>query len=255
MRKYLFLSMCMFFLSSITFAETELKGSPDELLKYLKIQPDTVTISAEATFDVQASRAVVMVSVITEDSLLKQSLKDNQNLRKEIIQTLNQSGISSEKISGTKFSSTPKYGIFGKKPSSYKVENVLKITVENETEFQNVALIIDSYKEVYYRELKFEHEDKENNKIKALEKAFDILANKKSVYEKRLGITLLPKNFIDGNAPPREMLEGVSVKKVDYDKITSSLVSDGASGTPIFGELTFTASIRVEFFVKQKIGN
>lgn len=252
MKKHLILIISIFCLNTLVFAAPEIKGTPDELLKYLKVKPDTVTISAEATYEIQASRAVVMISVVTENSLLKQSLKDNQDLREKIIQKLNQSGVSSEKISGTKFSSTPEYGIFGKKPSSYKVENVLKITVDNETEFQNVAAIIDTYKDVYYRELKFEHEDKEKNKIKAVEKALDIIFNKKKIYEQRLGVILLPKSFIDGQVPVHAALEGVRMKKIEYDMVKSSLVGESSSDTPIFGELTFKASLSVEFIVKPR---
>ncbi len=234
----------------MVFAEPEIKGLPNDLIKYLKAPPDTVVISAEATFEVQADRAVAMISVITEDGLLKKSLEQNQNLRKEIIEKFKKSGISSDRISGTKFSSTPQYGVFGKKPSSYKVENVLKIVVGNEEAFQQVASVIDSHEEVFFRELKFEHRDKENHKLKALEKAFDNLFKKKDMYEKRLGIILIPKKFTDEKVPEHDALQGVRVRKSEYLK--SSLTSRAtSSATPIFGELIYNASLRVEFSVKK----
>ena len=65
-------------------------------------------------------------------------------------------------------------------------------------------------------------------------------------------MSLFPKNFVDGQIPISENLEGVRLRKVDYDMVKSSLVSDSSSDTPIFGELTFNASLTVEFIVKRK---
>lgn len=165
----LFISIFLF--ASTAIADPEVKGKPNELIKYLKANENTVTISAQATHEVEADQAVALISIITENGLLKKALEQNLELRKKIINKLTKDGISSKKITGTKFSSTPQYGFFEKKPSNYKVENVMKIIVSSEIEFQYVASIIDSYDEVFYRELQYDHGDTENYRLAVLNKA------------------------------------------------------------------------------------
>ncbi len=249
MKKTIFLIFSIFILCNAVFAEPEIKGTPNELSEYLKTLPETVVISTEATYEVQADSAVAIISVITENASLKKSLEQNQNLRNQIIAKLRNSGIGIQKITGTKFSSTPKHSILSKKPTSYIVENILKIVVSNDKEFQLVADIMDSNKEVYYRELKFEHTDREKHRLKVLDKAFDNIQEKKNLYEKRLGVTLTPKRFFDQKAPEYVLNEELRYKKSEY----ASKISSSTSGaTPIFGELIYKASLNVEYIVKTK---
>ena len=105
--------------SSVALAEPEIKGTPTELSNYLIDVPKLVVLSGTSELKVQAESAIVMISVNTESGSLHTALKSNQDLRKQIIGILNKSGISPDKIVASRFSSTPQYGLFGKKPSSY----------------------------------------------------------------------------------------------------------------------------------------
>ena len=255
MRFFIAVLLLSLMITPIALAEPEIKGNPAELVNYLKLQTESVQITADARLEVQAESAIVIISVITEKESLRKALEDNQRLRQEIIQKLNKSGISSNRISGTKFSSTPQYGYWGKKPKSYKVENVFKITVQEEKDLLYIADMVDNYSEVYYRQLIFEHKEKEELKLEALALAFKNLNKKIALYENELGLRLVPKNFKDGRVPqdvPIRELERTKADSLMYEVKSEGSKMAGQSGTAIFGELIFNASISVEYLVKKK---
>ena len=132
MRRILFVSMLMLVFAAKVYAAPELKGSPEEFGDYLHTQARVVALAAEATMDISAKQGTVSIGVVTENASLKKALQTNQSLRNDIRSQLVAAGISQDRIVGTKFSSIPDYGMWGKKPKSYEVDNTLKITVENE---------------------------------------------------------------------------------------------------------------------------
>ena len=170
------------------FAEPEIKGSPSELAGYLAGVPKYVTISGKSELKVTADRAIVTIGVLTESKSLETALKSNQDLRTKVVNLLHKGGIAAERIVASRFSSTPKYGLFSDKPSSYKVENLVKIEVVNEKDFQEVAKIIDSFKEVTYKGIEFELSNQDEMERKAIEKACDGVLQKRAIYENKLGI-------------------------------------------------------------------
>jgi uncharacterized protein YggE len=148
MKKITLTALLILFCAALVFAEPEIKGTPSELSNYLKEIPKHVTLSGKSEVKVQADQAVVEISVKTEDDSLETALKQNQNLRAKIVKSLKNAGIPADKIAASRFSSTPQYGFFGKRPSSYEVANLMKITISDEKGFQEVAKIVDTYREV-----------------------------------------------------------------------------------------------------------
>ena len=98
--------------------EPEIKGSATELAKFLTDDPRSVTIAGEAELKVQADRAVISLKVTTENKSLQEALGSNQELRINIAKALKDRGLADEQIQGSKFSSTPKYGMFGDKATN-----------------------------------------------------------------------------------------------------------------------------------------
>ena len=125
-------------------AEPELKGSAGELAAYLATVPRTVSVTGESELKVQADRAVIGLKVTTENKSLQDALRNNQEIRTKMANLLKDRGLSPDRIQGSRFSSTPKYGLFGEKAKSYRVENILKIMVHDDKEFQATAHLVDA---------------------------------------------------------------------------------------------------------------
>lgn len=194
MRKFIVV-LCFALLPVCVQAEPEMKGTPDELTRYLSSLPKEVTLSGESTLEVQDESGIVTIGIKTESPQLENSLLSNQQLRNKIITQLGSSGIPQDRIKGTKFSSTPEYGFLGKKPNNYIVENILKITVENENELQKVAGIVDNYKDVYYQGIELKEKNRDGIKSQLLNMALANAKQKQKIYEKELGVILKPINF------------------------------------------------------------
>ena len=170
-------------------AEPELKGSPSELAEYLKNVPKTVTVTGESEVKVEADKATVSLRVRTENKSFQESLRLNQGVRSKVIAFLNERGVMPDKIQAAKLSSMPKYGVFSDKIKTYTVENVLKITVRDEKEFQAVASAADGWPEVHYDGAEFEHSNKQEMKMKALRQACENASARKKVFEDALGVS------------------------------------------------------------------
>lgn len=239
-------------------AEPELKGSVSELSDYLVSTGNYVTLSGQSEIKVQSDRAIVSIRVATEDSSLHNALKSNQDLRTTIFGTLKKSGISADRISASRFSSTPQNGFFGRK--SYKVENLVKITIKDEEEFQEISKIVDSYKEVDYGGIEFERSDKDELKRKSIERACDAVIKKKDIYESKFNVKLIPKRFAEGSVVDvggRSLYRGgaanISEGVFGFQKMRS--VAQDASmqpGPSPFGEIVFRGNIYVEYYIESQ---
>ncbi len=261
--KSIFLTLGSLFLVSITvFAEPELKGTPAELAQHLIAIPRTVNLVGEGEIKVAADRAITSIRVVTESKSLQEASRLNQELRAKMLSTLAEKGVPAGRVQASKFSSTPKYGVFGEKPKSYRVENVVKITTHDEKEFQAVARLVDTTAEFRHESIEFERSDKDALKKQALEQAIDKATEKKRLYEEKLGVKLTPKNFEDVRAVGvtasggRRMYAKLS-ESVAYDgKITGGL-SESAEGNEgslptSFDEVIFRAQVIVEYAVESK---
>jgi uncharacterized protein YggE len=176
-------------------AEPELKGSSAELSAYLTSVPKTVSIVGESEVKVTADRALIALKVVTENKSLQEANRANEEIRAKIIKTLGEHGIPADRVKPSKFSSTPKYGVFKEKAKSYLIENIVRITAQDEKEFQAVSSLVDTMSEVRYDSVEFESADKEGLKNRALAEAIDKAGQKKKLYEEKLGVKLSPKQF------------------------------------------------------------
>lgn len=242
--------------SGAAIAAPELKGDPDELARYL-LDAKKIVINGEGEERGEADSAVISLAVKTKDSHLRQAIEDNEKIRKAITAKLQSAGIPGDKIKSSRFSSTPNYGWFGDKPTSYDITNEVKITVTDETQLRAVADIVDTYKESRLIKTDFEYSAKESAKIKALEKAISNVLAKRSLYERTLNITLTPINVAEHSyaatpaplmlAPRKAIASGAESLSSFSAGGTGS--ADAASGG--FGEVVYKANSTVEFVSKQ----
>jgi uncharacterized protein len=257
MRNLIAVCMVILVVGSAAFAEPELKGTPSELTAYLRSLPKMIILTGESKVEVQADKAIVEISIKTENGSLEACLKSNQTLRASITAKLTEAGIPADKIIAEKFSSTPRYGFFGKKPNNYEVRNLVKITVADEKDFQQIAKIVDQYPEVEYSGLNFKHSKEKEFKKQATEQAFDDLMKKKAEYESKLGIILTPRSFSEQTLFPMEQ----NVNKYKNYYAESSMMRTGSAApkqaavdetASPFGGLVFTANVSGEFDLKAK---
>jgi uncharacterized protein len=258
MRNFIAVCVVVLVVGSAAFGEPELKGTPSELTAYLRSLPKSITLTGESKVKVQADKAIVEISIKTENSSLETCLKSNQVLRASITAKLGEAGIPADKIAAEKFSSTPRYGLWGDKPNKYEVRNLVKITVTDEKDFQQIAKIVDQHQEVEYQGLNFKHSNEKELKKQAIEQAFDDMLKKKASYESKLGITLSPQSFSEQLLLPQEQ----NLNK-NYDGRSSKMQANISSYAPQqaageetvaspFGELAFTANVSGEFELKAK---
>jgi len=253
--RYFFLFLLAITLSpAILQAEPELKGTPTELSQYLSSLPKEVTITGVAKLQVPSESGIVTLGIKTENSKLQKALQNNQKLRDEISTKLVNQGFSRDKITGTQFSSVPEYGLFGKKPSSYVVENIVNITVENGSELHMVAGLVDNYKEVFYQGIELKEQEKGEIKLKLLRKALDDARVRQKIYEDDLGIVLKAFGFEENIALERTPVRPVPKRK--SKKLYGSLESDsGGENDLSLGEHIYHGSVAIKYYVivdKQK---
>lgn len=248
-------TLLLFTLSSTLHAATELSGNPDELSHYLLDQRKIVTLNGSATEEVEADTAIVAITVRTKESKLNDALQENEKARKAIKDNLQQAGIPGDRIKSSKFSSTPNYGWFKEKPSSYEISNEVKITISSEEQLRAVAKIVDAQKDVLMGATEFKDSQKEGNEQKALQKALGAIKSKQKLYEQSLGITLAPVRVIDQNVyaqgAPRIRPQARAYEKMS-DNATAMVMSEAPmeQESADFGAIIYSANSAVEFVVK-----
>lgn len=184
--------------------------------------------------------------------MLSEALKKSQETRKNIEITLGKKGIPSEKIKSSKFSSTPEYGFFSGKPKNYKVSANIFITLNNEKQFQDVAMLIDSLKETLeYNGIEFKSTVKEDNEMKALEKACEEVSKKKAIFEKSLNVKLVPvsfnETFLGGNENDKIRMNSERQAYMDLYKAKNLLMEEADASGSKFEELKYVKKIVIEF--------
>ena len=233
-------------------AEPEIKGTASELAQFISGAVRTVTVGGESEIRVPASRAVLTIAAITENRSLAESLRANADVRSKVTAQLKQQGIPAERIQSSKFSSTPKFGLFGDKAKSYRVENVMRISIQDEKEFRTAAGVVDTFAEVQYSGVEFEYSDKETLKQKAIAQACANAGERKKIYEDQLGLKLSAIRFNEGAVTESESKSTQPTGRSDYGKSLSGGWSSGGSvqeTVSSFGEMVFTARVAVEYSV------
>lgn len=238
------------------FAEPEIKGTAAELAQYIGSIPKTVTVTGEAEARVAAHRAVLSLRVITENKSLQEAMRMNLDIRNRLSDILKKQGVSADRIQASKFSSTPKFGIFSEKAKSYRVENVVRVAVQDEREFQSASGVVDMFPEVQYGGVEFEYADREALKQKAIAKACDNASDRAKVYEEKLGLKLSAKRFDEGTVATDNITTGhygVNMANYEASKPLSSIgqVATDESNSS-FGELVYTARVTVEYTAQAK---
>lgn len=243
-------------LSSSLYAAPQLTGNPDELSHYLLEQRKIITINGSATEEVEADIAIVAITVRTKEAKLNDALQENEKARKAIKDNLQQAGITADKIKASKFSSSPNYGWFGEKPSSYEINNEVKISINSEEQLRAVARIVDGQKDVLMGGTEFKDSQKEGNEQKVLQKALASIQAKQKIYEQSLGIALTPVRVLDQNVYSQP-LQRIRAQTRGYEKrsdgVTGMVMSEAPSAPEAsadFGAITYSASTAVEFVVK-----
>jgi uncharacterized protein YggE len=239
------------------FAEPEIKGTASELAQFLNGVPKTVVVTGEAEVRVPAHRAVLSLKVTTENKSLQEALRLNLELRSKLTDHLKNLGISPERIQASKFSSTPKFGIFGDKAKSYRVENVMRVSVQDEKEFQSATGVVDKWAEVQFDGVEFEYTDKELQKQNAVAKACDNAGERKKIYEDKFGLKLLPARFDEGQVAQRNAGPANYGVAKGYVSSLTPLSSDSVGtvaqeSISSFGEMVYTAKVAVEYSVLTK---
>ncbi|MGH1471179.1 MAG: SIMPL domain-containing protein [Cellvibrionaceae bacterium] len=248
-------------LSVLTFSEPELKGSPNELRQFLYPNDKIVTIFSDAEKKAYSDEAIISLVITTENKMLSQSIAENGELRGSIVQTLSSSGIPKDSIKSSKFSTSPQYGWFGKKPDSYKVVNRMSVRINDEKHLKTIAALSDNSKEIELADTEFEHSKKEAFKSDVKKEALDKVMKQKVAYEKTLGVKLTPIGFRDSQVNPQatrgaRVLEEVVVTAQSRVKssrmMASEPMADMASqpSEPSFDEIVYNANITVQFKIE-----
>jgi uncharacterized protein len=244
-------------LSTQALSAPELKGTPQELRGFLHPADRVVTITGQAEEKAYSDVAIVSLVVTTEDKLLSNAISQNTSLRAKITQSLLASGVNKNSIKSSKFSSSPQYGWFGKKPTSFKIVNRMAISITNEAHLKDIAVISDQFEEVDLSDTEFEHsaKDEYNQKVKA--KALDKVLKQKAFYEKTLGLKLTAISIRDSNIHQMatrgaRVLESVVVsRRLDESDSYSSIAKfkEQAPSTS-FDEIKYQADITVDFKIE-----
>lgn len=255
MRKIILIVLSL--VSTFVFSDPEIKGSPEDIRGFLYPSDKIVTIAGEAEQKAYSDTAIVSLVITTEDKLLSLSISKNADLRKEITDSLSSNGISRDAIKSSKFSSSPQYGWFGSKPSSYKVVNRMAISITDELHLQDIAAVADRMSEAELSDTAFEHSKKEefNKNVKA--QALEKVMNQKAFYEQSLGVTLVPVGIRDSNihqqatrgAAALEELIVTSVRQ-ESSRLSSSAKYQKPGRQSSFDEVKHQANIAVDFKIQ-----
>lgn len=251
MKQFLISVICLAIINPISAAETELKGTVNEIRQHLSALDRFVTVLGEAEVKSPADRAIVTLRLTAESKSLHDALKANQTLRTKLVGALTGRGIAADRIDAGKFSSTPRNWIFSEKVKNYKVETLVKVTVLSEAELQDTSRMLDELNGLEYAGMEFEHSKKEELKRKALAQALESATARKKVYEEQLGVGLTAYKFTENVSVTPSRVIGTQGGSESRAGMTStpllySTASEAASG---FGEKVYTAQVMVQYSV------
>ncbi|MDH5178659.1 MAG: SIMPL domain-containing protein [Gammaproteobacteria bacterium] len=247
-RLILFLNFLVF-VSNVC-AEPNMQGTPSELDAYLNKVPKTVYITANAREKINAGAAVVKLMVLTENKHLATAMADNSKVRQEIRKQCTVAGIKDKDISDAKFSSTPEYGWFGDKPSSYKVENMMSVRITNEAQLIKIAAIADTNPKVHFISNLPEVEDEDKIRRSLLAKALKTAQTKAKVYADELGLKLLPVSFSEEGVIAQSPMP--VQRRMKYRMSSSEADMAPESAPAQFGQSEYHMSVTVVYQVKSK---
>ncbi|WP_083608085.1 SIMPL domain-containing protein [Teredinibacter haidensis] len=242
--------------ASLCYAAPEIKGYPEDLRGFLYPKETLVTINDSAEKTAYSDEADINLVITTEKERLSQSLKANTTVRENVRMYLIDKGFKAETIKNSKFSTSPQYGWFGKKPNAFKVVNRMTIKITSEQQLQDIATIADELTEVEISSTLFSHSKKDEFQEVVKQQALDKILAKKRQYEKSLGIKLIPVSFrelgvgmqaTEGAQLVEEVVVAAVRSGVDYDMKRKGRVQQTGSS---FDEVKYHANMQVEFRVE-----
>lgn len=258
MRKIL-LMVCVSLFSSVAISQPELKGSPQDLRGFLYPNEKVVTIYGEAEEKAYSDKAIVSLVITTENKLFSVAISDNGSLRARLTQSLIAAGIPADTIKSSKFSSSPQYGWFAKKPLSYKVVNRMAISITEEDQLKEVAAVADNNQEVELSDTVFEHSKKDEYNDLVKSKALEKILKQKGFYEKSLGVKLSPIGIRDSNIRQRATSGALRIEEVivtaqkrskSYQDTARSVRASNSKSESSFDEVVYEASLSVDFKIQ-----
>ena len=234
---------------------TELKGTPEELRKFLHPQKQTVKISASAQKRVYADQAIVSVLVKNDARTLAEAMQQNSNLRAKLKSRLVSEGVDAINIQNSQFSSSPQFGWFGDKPTSFEVNNRVAVVIGDEKALQALAAISDSYKEMSIAGTEYKHTQKDRMHTELKKEAMNKVLADKAYYESTLGVTLKTLSFSDsglniGATAGERAVEMIQVSGSRKRSDLSSLSYESARAPKTsFEEIEYNTTVSVQFEV------
>jgi uncharacterized protein YggE len=171
-------------------AEPDITGKPAELAAFLETKAKTVAVAGEAEIKVPVDKAMASLRIVSEHRSFAEALQRNNELRANVVSALKRSGIPEDQLKGARFSSTPNYSVFSDKAKSYRVENLIRVTVTDDKEFLAVATTVDSLADVHFAGIEPEPGDIALHKKKALEAALKNASERRTLIEQGTGLVL-----------------------------------------------------------------
>jgi len=245
------IAIAVLFFSTMSVAAPQLSGNPQELKRYLQSRTDRVTIQKTATETAYTDRAKISLTVTTNHKLLAEAMRLNQSLRTATVREFTAAGIPPDAIHTSRFSTSPRYGWFGKEPNSFKVINTITVTAENAQQFQAVAEVADQHREIRFARTEFEHSRKEEFQKMVRQKAMDRIMEERHFYEQRLGLRLSPVRFQVADVMPHSPRFQPPVEEVVVTAHkqggANEQIEQQAAG---FDEIEYRASVAVVFHIE-----
>ncbi|MEO1244964.1 MAG: SIMPL domain-containing protein [Pseudomonadota bacterium] len=232
-----------------TAAATELTGTPLELEQYLQSKTRVVTLGDTATETAYTDVAKINLIVTTEDKSLAGSLHANLATRERIRLLLAEAGIDPENVSSAKYSASPQYGWFGKKPASFEVVNSLEVEVNNENLFQRVAEVADREDAVSFGGVDFEHSEEDEYKNKVRDEAVEKILEDAAYFEQKLGVTLVPVSFqlSDVGISSHNRMNMINEIVVTGSRLGSGAAPSAPPPPPSFDEVNYRVAVDITF--------
>ncbi|MGI9205288.1 MAG: SIMPL domain-containing protein [Woeseiaceae bacterium] len=253
--KRLILLTTILAVAGVVHAETELKGSPEELRQFLHPVEHTVTLTGTHEETAYSDKAIVSLVITTEADRLSDSMESNTRLRTSIAQSTIDAGVSPDEINTSKFSSSPQFGWFGGRPKSFEVVNRMSVGITDEAHLQLIARLTDDNDEIVMAGMEFEHTAKEEFQANVRKAALDKALAQRTAYEQQLGIKLTPINVQENVIMPNKApnyIEEISVSAVRQRGAANSAIPASAPPPQTFDEVSYQATVYVTFEVQQQ---
>ncbi|PCJ23868.1 MAG: hypothetical protein COA96_10855 [SAR86 cluster bacterium] len=237
--------------SQISLAQAQLSGTPDELREFLHPRANNVSINGEGKLTAYKDLAKVSLVVTTEERSLSAAMTANEELRLRLIEEFTAQGIPASDINNSKFSSSPQFGLFGRRPNSFEVSARMEVSVSSESHLQLLAAAADANEEVEFEQTEYKHSHKDEFEVEVRELALQDVMEQKAYYESSLGLSLKAVNFFHGGirqfSRSRPMAAVVQEMAVDSLNSRGATVAQTAVVAPTFDEVEYQTSITVVF--------